>query len=113
MASTQQLVKWVAICKVEDIPKQGSRVIERPNSTNIALFRTITNQVYALLDQCPHKHGPLSQGIVHGEQVTCPLHAWNIQLSDGQAVMPDIGCTSKFAVSIKDSWVHLDAQQLA
>jgi nitrite reductase (NADH) small subunit len=105
--------KWIPICKVEDIPKQGSRVIERTHGANIALFRTITNHVYALLDECPHKHGPLSQGIVHGEQVTCPLHAWNIQLEDGQAVLPDVGCTRKFSVKIEQDLVHLDALQLA
>jgi nitrite reductase (NADH) small subunit len=105
--------QWIPICKIEDIPKQGSRVIERPQATNIALFRTVSNQVYALLDECPHKQGPLSQGIVHGEQVTCPLHAWNIQLCNGQAVAPDEGCTRQFAVKIERDLVHLDAQQLA
>jgi nitrite reductase (NADH) small subunit len=106
-------LSWIPICKVDDIPKQGSRVIERTNGSNIALFRSITNQVYALLDECPHKQGPLSQGIVHGEQVTCPLHAWNIQLADGQAVAPDVGCTRQFTVKIEQDLVHLDASQIA
>ncbi len=107
---------WVRICKVADIPAQGSRVIQRSGKPNIAVFKTIGGKVFALLDECPHKKGPLSQGIVHGEQVTCPLHAWNIQLADGQAVAPDSGCTQHFAVAINlhegHSWVHLDAAAL-
>ena len=77
-------VHWVRICTVEDIPLLGSRVVERA-SGNIAIFRTADGNVFALLDKCPHKGGPLSQGIVAGESVTCPLHSWNIGLSTGEA----------------------------
>jgi nitrite reductase (NADH) small subunit len=69
--------------------------------------------VFALLDRCPHKGGPLSQGIVHGETVTCPLHNWNIGLNDGCANAPDEGCTPKFAVQVKDGEVYLDQQELS
>ncbi len=105
--------QWLAICQIDDIPKQGSRIIERTPAIDIALFRTITDRVYALLDQCPHKQGPLSQGIVHGEQVICPLHAWNIQLQDGQAVAPDVGCTRHFEVHIENGTVYLDMLELS
>ena len=76
---------WKRICALEDIPVLGSRVVRSARGA-IAVFRTADDQVYALHDRCPHKGGPLSQGIVHGATVTCPLHAWKIGLADGQAI---------------------------
>ena len=115
-ASALAATHWVPICKVDDIIAQGSRVVERKDAANIAVFKTMSGRVFALLDECPHKQGPLSQGIVHGEQVTCPLHAWNIQLETGEAVTPDTGCTQHFAVHVQmvngEAWVHLDATAL-
>jgi nitrite reductase (NADH) small subunit len=63
--------------------------------------------VFAVLDSCPHKGGPLSQGIVHGTSVTCPLHAWKIGLADGEAQAPDVGCVKRFEVKIEDGHVHI------
>jgi nitrite reductase (NADH) small subunit len=75
----------------------GSRVVKSA-AGDIAVFRTNDDEVFALHDKCPHKGGPLSQGIVHGDTVTCPLHGWKTSLEDGNAVAPDIGCTKPFAV---------------
>jgi len=80
---------------------------------DIALFRNDKDQVFALLDRCPHKGGPLSQGIVHGMHVACPLHNWNIGLDDGCAKAPDEGCTIKFSVQVKDGDVYLDSAEIA
>jgi nitrite reductase (NADH) small subunit len=77
------------------------------------VFRNAENQVFALLDRCPHKGGPLSQGIVFGTSVACPLHNWAIGLDDGCAKAPDEGCTPRFAVKLIDEVVHLDANELA
>jgi nitrite reductase (NADH) small subunit len=101
---------WVRICKLDDIPALGARVLERVDADNIALFRTATDQVYAVLDRCPHKGGPLSQGIVAGETVTCPLHNWNIALATGEACTPDVGCVRKFAARVEagEVWLSLD-----
>jgi len=74
---------------------------------NIAVFRTAADEVFALLDKCPHKGGPLSQGIVFGRKVACPLHGWNINLGEGTAVAPDAGCTRSFAVKIENDAVFL------
>jgi nitrite reductase (NADH) small subunit len=104
---------WVFICHIDDIPVLGSRRIERPAGAAVALFRTGTDAVFALLDRCPHKGGPLSQGIVFGERVACPLHNWSIGLCDGVAAAPDEGCTPRFAVRMVDGAVHLDRQELA
>jgi len=102
---------WTRICAVSDIPRLGSRVLERDaEAGNIALFRTASDNVFALLDRCPHKGGALSQGIVHGESVTCPLHAWNIDLASGTAKAPDEGCARHFPVRVDDDgavWLSL------
>jgi nitrite reductase (NADH) small subunit len=97
---------WVHLCLVDDIPPLGSRLVER-DTGNIAVFRTADDRVFALLDRCPHKAGPLSQGIVHGETVTCPLHSWQIDLQSGEAKAPDIGCARRFPVKVEDGNVYL------
>lgn len=104
---------WKTICAVEDIPLLGSRRVQRAQGPQVALFRTSANEVFALLDRCPHKAGPLSQGIVFGAAVACPLHNWTIGLCDGQASAPDEGCTPKFSVKVENGQVFLDATQLA
>ena len=104
---------WKVFCKVEDIPVLGSRRIARRGSTDVAIFRNGAGKVFALLDRCPHKGGPLSQGIVFGESVACPLHNWTIGLADGCARQPDEGCTTKFSVKVEDGVVHLDVDELA
>ncbi|MCZ2495550.1 nitrite reductase small subunit NirD [Xylophilus sp. Kf1] len=104
---------WTPICQVEDIPVLGSRRVARTAGVDVAVFRNDADQVFALLDRCPHKGGPLSQGIVFGTSVACPLHNWTIGLDDGCAKAPDEGCTPRFAVLVRDGTVHLDAAELA
>ena len=103
---------WKVFCKVEDIPVLGSRRIARAGSTDVAIFRNTEDKVFALLDRCPHKGGPLSQGIVFGESVACPLHNWTIGLADGCAKAPDVGCTQSFTVKVEDRQVMLDTEEL-
>ena len=100
-------MSFTSICKLEDIPVLGSRIVKRTGQIDIAIFRNDQDKVFALLDSCPHKGGPLSQGIVHGESVTCPLHSWKIGLADGEAQAPDVGCTKRFDVKIEDGHVYL------
>jgi nitrite reductase (NADH) small subunit len=97
---------WLTVGRVDDIPRQGARVIEAPGG-NIAVFRTVDDEIFALRDKCPHKGGPLSQGIVHGRRVACPLHDWKIQLDTGMAVAPDEGCAGGFPVRVIDGVVEL------
>jgi nitrite reductase (NADH) small subunit len=103
---------WIAICQVQDIPALGARRVARPQGAAVALFRAADDHVFALLDRCPHKGGPLSQGIVFGHSVACPLHNWTIGLADGCAKAPDEGCTVPFAVRVTAGEVALDAEQL-
>ena len=104
---------WKVICRVDDIPVLGSRRVERRQGMALAVFRNAEDKVFALLDRCPHKGGPLSQGIVFGESVACPLHNWTIGLADGNAAAPDVGCTTVFAIKVEDGQVFLDADELA
>lgn len=99
---------WTKIANLEDIPRLGSRVVKRPGCEDIAVFRTADDKVFALHDKCPHKQGPLSQGIVHGEKVTCPLHGWNIHLANGHAVEPDVGETACIEVKLENGVVFLN-----
>jgi nitrite reductase (NADH) small subunit len=104
---------WVEVCALDDIPRRGARIVERGDAVPIALFRTGADQVFALLDRCPHRGGPLSQGLVAGDQVVCPLHGWTIELAGGGAVAPDEGCTQAYAVELRDGRVRLRADDLA
>jgi nitrite reductase (NADH) small subunit len=97
---------WIRIATLDDIPALGSRVVKTPQG-DIALFRTADDQVFALHDRCPHKGGPLSQGMVFGHTVACPLHGWNINLESGEAVAPDVGCTKKLATRLDAGEVYL------
>ncbi len=98
--------KWLEIAPLGDIPVLGSRVVNTPD-IRIAVFRGKNDQVYAIKDACPHKQGPLSQGIMHGDSVTCPLHNWKISLSSGQALGPDEGCTNVFESKVDAGIVYI------
>ncbi|MCP5304465.1 MAG: nitrite reductase small subunit NirD [Chromatiaceae bacterium] len=97
---------WIEIAPLDAIPRLGSRVI-KTDTMDVAVFRTSDDQVFALRDACPHKGGPLSQGIVHGASVTCPLHNWKIDLASGEALGPDEGCTNVFATKVEGGRVYL------
>lgn len=103
---------WLRVCAREDIPVPGARIVRREGGDDVALFRTQDDQVFAVIDRCPHRGGPLSQGIVHGRSVTCPLHGWNIGLDDGQAAAPDVGCAQVFQVREHDGDVYLRRDEL-
>ncbi|MCK9285039.1 MAG: nitrite reductase small subunit NirD [Rhodocyclaceae bacterium] len=97
---------WKRLCDLDEIPRLGSRVVKSA-AGDIAVFRNAGDEIFALHDKCPHKGGPLSQGIVHGTTVTCPLHSWKIDLGSGAAQAPDVGCTRRFKVKVEDGLVWL------
>lgn len=104
--STPTAAQWLEVGNLDDIPRQGARVVNTA-AGRIAVFRTADDSVFALLDRCPHRGGPLSQGIVHGRRVTCPLHDWTIGLDDGEAVGPDAGCVPRYPVRIDAGRIFL------
>ena len=96
---------WTDICGLDDIPRRGARVVKTPHGC-VAVFRTNEDDVFALDDRCPHNGGPLSQGIVHGRSVTCPLHNWVIDLETGAAIGEE-GASPTRGARIVDGRVHL------
>lgn len=102
---------WVAIGRLDDIPREGARLVKSPVGC-IAVFRTATDEVFALSDQCPHKGGPLSQGIVHGNSVTCPLHNWVISLETGKAQGADEGEVTRYPLKVESGTIYIDGASL-
>jgi len=102
------MTDWKKLCALDEIPRLGSRVVKSPKG-DIAVFRTADDHIFALHDKCPHKGGHLSQGMVAGKVVTCPMHNWKIQLESGAAVAPDVGCAQSFAVKLEGGavWIAL------
>ena len=102
-------VVFTAVCALADIPALGARVVERPGHPegSVAVFRTADDRAFAVQDRCPHQGGPLSQGIVFGERVACPLHNWLIELATGCATTPDEGCTRSFPVRVERGVVYV------
>ncbi|MCI4663791.1 MAG: nitrite reductase small subunit NirD [Neomegalonema sp.] len=103
---------WIDVGAVEDVPVRGARVVKTPLGC-VAVFRTADNEVFALEDRCPHKGGPLSQGIVHGASVTCPLHNWVISLQTGEVEGPDEGRTTSIPSKIQSGRILLSRAALA
>jgi nitrite reductase (NADH) small subunit len=106
MAVAQQELNWVEVASLEEIPVLGARVLNTAFG-DIAVFRNRQDEVFALEDRCPHRGGPLSQGIVHGRTVTCPLHNWCIALDSGSACEPDEGQTGHYPVELRDGRIYL------
>ncbi len=103
---------WVKVAPFEEIPKLGARVVRTKDSEqkefDIGVFRTEDDRIFAINNRCPHKSGPLSQGIVYGDKVACPLHSWKISLVDGKAEEPDVGETACFNTKVEDGIVYLE-----
>lgn len=98
---------WISIGHVDDIPFLGARVV-KTSCEDIAVFKTSNGSIFALIDKCPHKGGPLSQGIVHGSSVSCPLHNWNISLESGKVIGPDQGCTRTIRTEVRKGFIYIE-----
>ncbi len=105
-------MNWIDIGALTDIPAQGARVVKTAQGC-VAVFRTAEDQVFAIDDNCPHKGGPLSEGIVHGNSVTCPLHAWVFSLETGMAQGADEGSVNSYPARVEAGRILLDASRLA
>jgi nitrite reductase (NADH) small subunit len=109
-----QIPEWLDIGPVTQLPALGARTLPVRGGAEIAIFRTANGSVYALVNKCPHKGGPLSQGIVHDTSVTCPLHNWRISLVTGLALGEDKGCVPTIPVKIEGGRIMLSrAEALA
>lgn len=103
--------RWHDVGAVDEVPLRGARVVKTPAGP-VALFRTADGSFFAIEDRCPHKAGPLSQGIVHGRSVTCPLHNLVIDLTNGKADAPEGGCVATFPVRTEGERILLDLMAL-
>ena len=92
--------EWVDVGAAADVLPRSARVV-RTVGGDVAVFRTATDAYYAVDNRCPHRGGPLSEGIVHGDAVTCPLHNWVINLPTGKAVGADEGCVTTIPVKVE------------
>jgi nitrite reductase (NADH) small subunit len=99
---------WIEVGLVDAVPFRGSRIVTTPQG-DIAIFKSAEGRIFALWDKCPHKGGPLSQGIVHGESVTCPLHNWVIGLDTGEVKGPDQACARKVKSKVEEGLIYLEA----
>ncbi len=106
------MTRWIDIAALHDIPPRGARVVKTRLGC-VAVFRTGDNRVFAIDDACPHKKGPLSEGIVHGNAVTCPLHNWVIDLETGLAKGADKGAVNTYETRVENGRILLDTSRLA
>ncbi len=108
--------RWVKVAPLDEIPKLGARVVRTKdaegNPFDIGVFRLEDDRIYAINNSCPHKAGPLSQGIVYGDKIACPLHSWKISLVDGKAEEPDVGETACFNTKIEGDIIYLELKDL-
>lgn len=98
-----QLVK---VAHVDEIPYQVGKEVSVDN-IEIAIFRLSSGKFKAVENRCPHKQGPLSEGIVSGEFVFCPLHDWKIDLTSGDVQKPDDGCVQTYSVEVMNNEVFI------
>jgi nitrite reductase (NADH) small subunit len=113
MQGDEAMDGWTRICSLDELPKRGARVVLRAYRPPLAVIRTGDDALFAVHDRCPHRGGPLSQGLVHGDRVTCPLHGWTIDLASGSAVAPDVGGVKSFPVRLVDGDVYLRSGDIA
>ena len=104
-------MNWLDIGAVDDIPLRGARIVKTKVGC-VAVFRTAEAEIFAASNTCPHKGGPLAEGIVHGQKVTCPLHNWVFDLNTGEAQGADEGRIATYPVRIDGGRILLDATDL-
>ncbi|WP_147112765.1 nitrite reductase small subunit NirD [Tateyamaria sp. syn59] len=101
------MTDWIDIAALDDIPQRGARVV-KTRAGCVAVFRTAADEVFALENSCPHKQGPLAEGIVHGSAVTCPLHNWVISLETGLVQGNDEGQVATYPARVEGGRILLD-----
>ena len=100
------MTDWIELGNISAVPRRGARCVNTPGG-KIAVFRTAEDQIFAIENRCPHKGGPLSEGIVHGASVTCPLHNWVFDLATGEAQGADEGSVRTYPVKVEDGVIFI------
>src|SRR5947207_14485085 len=102
--------EWVRIAYCEDMPlREGREVIVGDRA--IAVFN-LGNRFLAVENRCPHRGGPLADGIVSGSTVVCPLHAWKIDLMTGSVTNrpENLQCVRTFQTRVEDGVILVEVR---
>lgn len=104
----EKLINKILVAKADELPVNlGRRIVLEDPELEIAIFKLANGKIKAIENRCPHKGGVLSEGMVSGEHVFCPMHDWKISVVDGKAQAPDVGCVHKFEVEVEDNEVFI------
>lgn len=100
--------KWVKVTRFENIPLREGRSIT-VDDREIAIFR-LGDKLFAIDNRCPHKGGPLAEGIVSGSKVVCPLHAWKIDLDSGNVAgqSGEESCVTTYPIRVQDGIIEIE-----
>lgn len=106
--NNSQTKGWVRITPAENIPLREGRSVQMAGH-DIAIFN-LGDRFLAVENKCPHRGGPLADGIVSGQTVVCPLHAWKVDLENGQVTnRPEENpCVKTFPAAVRDGVVMLE-----
>ena len=99
---------WTRITYAEDIPLREGRAVEI-DGREIALFN-LGDRFLAVENRCPHRGGPLADGIISGCTVVCPLHAWKVDLEEGSVFKPERACVATYPVRIDDGIISIQVR---
>jgi nitrite reductase (NADH) small subunit len=98
--------RWIRVTALENIPAREGRAVQI-GDREIAIFN-LGDRLLATSNRCPHKSGPLCDGIITGAAVVCPLHAWKVNLEDGSVERPASEkerCIETYPVRVDDGVV--------
>ena len=99
--------RWVRVTSCDNVPLREGRAVSIAGR-DMAIFN-LGDQFLATDNQCPHKAGPLCDGIVTGTSVVCPLHAWKINLTDGCVERPkeSVHSVATYPVRVEDGMIEV------
>ena len=99
-------LRFVTVCELGELPVGLGRAF-RLGDHSVAVFRTRTGKVFAVANSCPHKGGPLADGMLAGEQVVCPMHAFRFDPDNGACDQPGVCAVATYPVEGTDGFVRI------
>lgn len=99
-------MSWIRITRTENIPLREGRAV-KVGEEEIAIFN-LGDKYLAVGNRCPHRGGPLADGIVSGQTVVCPLHAWKVCLTSGEVKGDPASCTKSYPVEVVNGIVMIE-----
>ncbi len=105
MTALEEAVEFAAVCTLADLPVGLGRAYV-VGSHRIAIFRTRYGRIFAVADRCPHKGGPLSDGMLAGDQIVCPMHSFRFD-SAGNCDQPGVCSVRTYPVELAGDVVRV------